>query len=428
MDAIQFIKDLFHQPYFISFLAVVTCLCFYYLKSQNRTYEKIVWIAYSSIFASTLSIFIFSAIYRIYHPEVWDFTAFYIYGKVAALGYNFYLPENFHLVFNSLSLPTEDGFRVSVLNVGFLYPPPTILYFLPLGFLSFKTALIVWTIFNFIFVFGCLYLIYELFLKSYKLNGILLVSILFFIFLPSLSTINFSQTNFILLFYLLLLKKYSNKNISGVFLALAFFTKPYMIIFGLFFLLRMKWKTIIYCVLTTLALVGILFVSFGKEIFISYIFDNPSHRLPEWVFSEGVNQSLNAVLLRNNLISLSAPITYIFIVAGILFTACIYLYYLSRNKLYDYIWALLLLVGLLIYPGTLSHYGTLLLFIIFQFIDEKEQLGLNLYVCIPIVGIFYYLSTISIFSSICFILIVVFLKSFNIFNQFNLLYTRYLVK
>ena len=417
MDIVTFIRDLFHQPYFICALAILTCLCFYYLKSERKSYRKILWIGYASIFASTLLIFTTSAIFRIYHPEIWDFTAFYLYGKVAALGYNFYSPENFHLVFNSLSLPSDEGFMVSVVNVGFPYPPPTILYFIPLGYLSFRAALTVWTIFNFIFVFGCIYLIYELFFKTFKLNGLFLVSILFFIFLPSLSTINFSQTNFILLFLLLLIKKYSENNISGVFLALAFFTKPYMIILGVFFLLKMKWKPIIYCMTSALILVGVSFLFFGKETLLSYVYDNPSHRLPEWVFSEGVNQSLNAVLLRNNIISVTKPIIYVYIIAGVFSVTTIYLYYLSRKKLSDYILVVLLLVGLLLYPGTLSHYGTLLLFIIFQLFDEKKQLGFNMYINIPIVGIFYYLSTTSIFMSICFILIVVILKSFAPLTQ-----------
>ena len=214
-------------------------------------------------------IFIGSAIYRISHPQVYDFTAFYLYGKVAASGYDFYLPENLHIVFNTLHLPLLDyrGFTEEIVNVGFLYPPPTILLFTPLGFLSYNTALICWTIFNLFFALGCIYLIYDLFFKAYKLNGLMLVAILFFLFSPVRSTVSFSQTNFILLFLLLLMKKYSDRKFAGILLALALFTKPYMIIFGLIFILRKQWKTLIYFIMSSFILVGLTVLLFGKRTF-----------------------------------------------------------------------------------------------------------------------------------------------------------------
>ena len=420
---VQFIKDLFHQPIFVCFLSIITSICFYYIKNENQAYKKLVWLVYSSIFIVTLAIFTSSALFRILNPQVWDFTAFFLFGKVASSGYDYYSPENFQTVFNSLNIPFEvselGGFINEVVNVGFPYPPPTILYFIPLGFLSFKTALIVWTVFNLIVILTCLYYIYDLFFKEYKLNGILLVSILFFILGPSLSTISFSQTNFILLLLLLLMKKYSDRKINGLFLAIAFFTKPYMIIFGLFFLIRMKWRTILFCVLSTLAIVGFTLLIVGKEPFISYIVSNPSHRIPPIMFYEGINQSLMAVLLRGNYISLETPMTYIYIAIGVFIPIAYFLFYLLRRKLYDHIWAILLLTGLLLYPGTLSYYGTLLLFIIFQFFDEKRQLGFNKAFNIPIIGLFFLLSSISVFATILFLFCVIIFQSVTFANRKN---------
>src|SRR5664279_5033240 len=103
---LHFIKALFHTPYFGCFLSLFVCSCFYYLKGENKPFKKYVWALYFSIFAGTFFVFIGSAIYRIYHPQVWDFTAFYLYGKAAASGYDFYLPANFHSVFSSLNLPS----------------------------------------------------------------------------------------------------------------------------------------------------------------------------------------------------------------------------------------------------------------------------------------------------------------------------------
>lgn len=410
---IDFIKDLWHQPVFACFLSVMACLCFYFLKNGNTIPKKYIWVVYCSILIITSTIFFGKLIERIYHAEVWDFTVFYLYGKVAVSGHNFYSPESFHAVFNTLQLPPFDykEFTEEVVGVGFLYPPPTALLFSPLGFFSYHTAFIIWTIFTLSFIPGCIYLIYDQYFRPYKLNGLMLITILFFLSSPVRSTVVFSQTNFILLFLLLLMKKYSDKNFAGIFLALAFFTKPYMIVFAVIFLVRKQWKTLGYFAVTSFLLTGLTALLFGIQPFISYIVDNPSKRLPAWVFEENINQSLHAVLLRAHLISIDKPALYTLILGGGLLLTAAYLFYLVKRKLYDYVWVVLLLVGLIFYPGTLSYYAVLLLFIIFQFFDENKKLGFGMFLNIGIIAIFAYLSTVSVFTCICFLLALVVLKS-----------------
>jgi Glycosyltransferase family 87 len=413
MRIVNIIHNLFHTPYFGYVLII--CACFYYLKSEAKAQRKLIQIVFYSAFLIALFIFARTAIYWSYHPQMWDFGCFYLYGKVAATGHNFYSPENFHQVFNSLNLPflNDKSFVDEVVNVGFPYPPPTILYFIPLGFLSFKTALIAWTIFNLIFVYGCLYLLYGMFLKSDRLNGLLFASALFFILLPSLWTMSSAQTNFISLFLLLLMKKYWNSKFAGIFLALAFFTKPFMIIFIVLFMVRRNWNAIIYFMLTSVALCGLTAAIFGTAPFVSYIVDSPIGRLPKDLLAESTKQSLLAVLIRSGLISMNKTSIYAYISVAVLLVTGAYLIFLVRRKLYDYIWALLVLIGLILYPNTQETYGVLLLFIIFQFFDKNKQLGFNLYLSIPITAIFYYLSGFSVFASMCFLLGVIIIKSFK---------------
>ena len=126
-----------------------------------------------------------------------------------------------------------------------------------------------------------------------------------------------------------------------------------------------------------------------------------------------------------NLITLENPKIYMFISIVILsLTGCL-LFYLSKKKLYDNIWSILLLIGLMIYPGTLEHYGVLLLFIIYQFFDNRNLLSFNLYINIIIISIFYLLISFSLFSSICFLLIILIYKSLDhlIPNKANLIYS-----
>ena len=416
MNLIDFVRDLLHQPLFSSILSVIACICFFYFRDDNRKAKKFIWMVYAFVFSVSFLIFIGVLINRIHNPQIWDFTAFYLYGKVAVLGYDFYLPENMHIVFNTLKLPllNYNEFVEEVVNTGFLYPPPTILLFAPLGLLSYENAIVAWTIFVLVFIPLSIYLLYDLFFKAFKLNGLMLVGSLFFLFSPVLSTIIFLQTNFILLFLLLLIIKYRDKKIIGLLLALAIFTKPFMVVFALVFILRKQWKTILYLIISSISIIGATVLLFGTRPFISYFFNNPVKRLPDWVFTEKINQSLHAVLLRADLITFDQSTSYTYISVCILLVTGFYLFYLLNKKLYDYIWVVLLLVGLLLYPGTLSYYGVMLLFVIFQFFDTKRQLGFNEKITIPIIGILFFLSSISIFIGISFILIVVVIKSLKL--------------
>lgn len=410
---ISYSVQLLSTPIGISFLAVLACICYYIPESENRKLKIFVQSIYFLLFVFVAYKFLSNLNYRFNNFLIWDFTSWYLWGKLAAQGYNFYLPENSQTVFNTLVLPDAnfDNFIDAIVNVGFLYPPPTMLYFFSLGFMSYDSALIVWTLFILVFLGGCIYVVYCSFLKESKLKGFLLVTILFFIN-PSVNlTVICSQTNFIVLFYLLLMKKYEDHKYAGVLLALAFFTKPFMLIFGIYFLLNKNWKAILYFISSSLVISGISIFAFGTDTFMSYFFNNATKRLPEWTFSEDINQSLNAVLLRANLISVDKPYVFLIIASGLLFAMIIYLIHLQRRRQNDIIWALLLLVGLLIYPGTLSYYAVVMLFITFQFFHNEQPLGMNLFLVIPVIGLFYYLNSVSVFTSICFLLFIVILKS-----------------
>lgn len=428
-------SNLFHQffkDFAVFIAAILACLCFYFLQKKDQPLQKIIWVGYSLILCGVVLIFLVTLFNHIYYPTTWDFTAFYLYGKVGVFGHNYYSPVAFHTVFNSLKLPSNDysGFLTEIADVGFLYPPNTIWLFNPLGYLSYNTALICWTILNLFFAAGCIYFLYKMFFKEFKYNGLILVIILFFLSPPVRNTIVFGQTNFILLFLLLLLYKYPHNRLSGITLALAFIVKPYMIIFGLFFIIRKQWKTVMYFAATFLVFSGLTFWAYGSTPFVSYIFNNPGKRLPDWVFSESINQSLHAVLIRMNLISAGNSYLYTLLSGGILFLAFVYVIYLLRSGLHDYAWMILLLCGLLIYPGTLSYYGVLLLFISFQLLDKNKSIGFDkMYLNAFAIGLIYYFASFSLFTLICLLLIFIVFKSmrqmrnhFSLLNKYRLLY------
>lgn len=400
-------------------MSILATLCFYFFRHENKSLKTLIRIVYFAVFSFAIYILISTVKSRLTNFQIWDFTSFYLWARVAVQNYNFYLPEYSQIVFNTLSLPNINfqEFTEGIVHVGFLYPPPTMLYFYTLGYLNYDSALIVWTLFILFFLFGNIYLIYDLYFRENLVNGILLVTILILIDSTVKSTVICSQTNFIVLFYLLLMKKYSDNKFSGILLALAFFTKPFMLIFGLYFLLTKKWKAITYFIASALLLSGISILTFGGDTFMSYFLNNSAQRIPAWQFSEDINQSLHAVLLRANLISLDKPLAYLIISATLVGTTVIFSRFLLKKKLEDHVWALLLLAGLLVYPGTLSYYGVVLLFIIFQFFNKEQALGLGFKINIPVIGILFYLNAVSVFASICFLIIIVILKSLWQINQ-----------
>ena len=401
----------------------MACICFFLLTDKKRSLPNWIRLAYAALFLTAVSFFIYRVIIVIRDPYIYDFTAFFLWGKTAAQGYDFYLPQNLQLVFHSLQLPPGhyDVFSEEIVDVGFLYPPPTILYFAPLGFLSYKTAVICWGIFNALFAVGCIYLVYDLFLKRYKMTGLMLVAVLFVFFKPVLQTVSFLQTNFIVLFYLLLVRKYQDKKIAGLFLALALFTKPYMAILLVFFVVRKKWQTIVYFLVSSIILIGITILLFGVAPFKSYIFNSPTLRIPDWVYSEPVNQSLHAVLIRLGLISAGKSFLYVQIVLFVVLLSFFYMVYLMRRESHGLLLGYLLAIGLLLYPGTLMYYGVLLLFIIFQFFDQRTQLAIdNVYLATGIVAICSYLSAVSAFFAICFILLVIVIISIKPLGHVNI--------
>jgi Glycosyltransferase family 87 len=417
------LREALHQPYFTTILTMLACICFYLLKTGVNFSKIYIRIFIFFIFFVSSAIFAGTIYNRISHPQVWDFTAFYLYGQVAATGHNFYLPENFQSVFSSLQLPHLDYTDLieQSVDVGFLYPPPTILLFAPLGFFPYEVALVLWTIFILLFGIGCIYLVFEMFFKKYRLYGLMFVATLFFLLAPTRATVFFSQTNFIVLFWLLLMKKYAHKKYAGVFLAMAFLTKPYMIIFAMAFLLIKNWNAIAYFIVTTTVFAGITFFLFGKAPFMTYVFNNPSTHLPHRVFSEDINQSLNAVLIRTHLIKMNAPFAYTLILISVLLLVVALLILLVKRNRSEYIWGILLLAVLLIYPGTLSYYGVLLLFIVCQFWDDSKEQGIrNPYLIVSFTGIFYFLSSISVFAAIVFLFVVIIIKSLKNFKDSTL--------
>ncbi len=292
----------------------------------------------------------------------WDFLCFWLWAKIGANGLNFYDPQVAASVAQGLDVTAE--FRRLIVDVGFWYPPPTMLLFAPLGLLSMRLALGWWYA-----VLGLSLVISAVLLNRLVGNRagaatIAMLAMLVLALPTSHMTLWLMQTNFIVLAAVAALWLERDRPRAGLWLALGVLVKPYLAILGIFLILHRNWKAIGLGLLAWSALCLATAAAFGWGPIWSYLTDNPMARLPIDVHSEPINQSLFATLLRmtdNELRarSFQANVWFLSLAVAILVSTTV-LAWRSRRAAPEYSFSLILTAGLLLYPSTLAHYGLLL--------------------------------------------------------------------
>ncbi len=407
MNWSEWIRSIWQQPFTAMALASAACFCFYQQRREGGPSAKLYSLLSRVILSFVLVFFIAKLVERLNHPAVFDFSAFYLYGKAAVFGYDVYNPEHLGKVFSGLSdLPPLDyrEFTEEIVQTGAMYPPPSMLLYAPFGAMTYPVAEKAWMVFTWLFLPLCIHQIFRIWFSDQGSKGWILVATLVLLLGASRQTVQFLQTNFITLYLLLLMKRYEHRPIAGVFLALGFLVKPYMAFFGLVFLFRKQWKALLYAAATGLAYGLITLGIWGKGIFLTYLFDNPSKRLPAWVFQEPINQSLLAVMLRWKLITLENSLPYTLLLFCLLLLTLFVLYWLNRKNRAEWHWPVVLLAALLIYPGTLSYYGVMLLFPVFLLMREGGSFEVHLLLKTILTGLVFLVAPVSLFTALVFLL------------------------
>jgi len=371
-------------------------------KTSTGHPRQIMLVSLLGIAASSLYLVISKIIAYMSALQEWDFSAFWIWGRAAAQGLNFYDPSSLHQII--LPFSPSQSFIHEIINVGFWYPPQSILFFLPLGWLDIHTANLFWAIFNLAFLVLDIFLLWKIFGKSRNIANLCTLSAMLFLLGATRSTITHGQTNFIVLFFVLLIWLNITKSRSGIWIAMGLITKPIVGIFLLFSLLRRHWRVLLIT-FTTLFIISILtLIIIGPTTFSAYFVDNPSTRMPHEVYTEKINQSLLANILRltkAEVVGKPMLNSYFLILGGLIVGISFLLIYRIDEK-YSY-WALnlTLLTGLLLYPATLSHYGVLLIIpILFLYNIFFESLGKYSWILVIFLSLVYALMAYSIFLSI----------------------------
>ncbi len=327
------------------FLGIVLFLAFHFLYTLVKSYFQI--------------------------PE-WDFLCFFLFAKAGIAGGNFYDPVLFNDTFQQLKLQeiTSNDFIREIVNVGFWYPPPTMLILLPIGWFNLELSYVIWQSLILIILMADVFLLIKIFGNTYensstKKISFLLISILIFIFPGLKDSIWYSQTNSILLFFLLLILRNPFGKTAGVYLCLMLLIKPLAAILALYYLIHKELKILIIAFIAGAALVLLSGLVFGYDIFLNYITSPPTERIPEFVYLESINKSLQSTLLRiqvqnPELISMFIVklISYIVSAVLVIITILSSRRILKTNQLLSFL--IFIPLTLIIYPGTLSHYIVLL--------------------------------------------------------------------
>ncbi len=231
----------------------------------------------------------------IHHPPEWDFLVFWVGGVAAARGLNYYdaavalhLAAPFH--------PDPDWVGITR-AVPFPYPPPSIVWFLPLGWFGIHDAAAVWCAFSLVCLCASIIILCLTFFKRLSVINVVFTSALVLMLHSVYWNLGNCQTMFLMLLCVSLALRYRNDLSGGSWLALAILVKPLAAILILPALLLRKWRCLAGMVGTLLVATLVTFVAFGRGVFSAYL-TVPFDRLPMSMYTEIENQSVLAWLLR----------------------------------------------------------------------------------------------------------------------------------
>jgi hypothetical protein len=306
-------------------------------------------------------------VHTIFFPPAWDFQGLWLYGKIVDAGQNPYLPASFHALAGPG--PFVEHFREEELDVGAVYPPPSLLMFAAIGWLPMQVAVVPWMMVQIAAFIAMIVLLRRMFFRGEGWEGWAFILTLALLLSGTIATFGQAQISFIAVVCVLAAWRSRDRAASGVYLVVAAVMKLLYGFLWLYPVLRRRWTPLVgIAVAGTVAVVASI-AALGWKVFATYLFDNPvSHRMPSYYFTISGNQSLLGACLRifpYHRAPFGPPIghpAYIVsaVIAGVV-TGWAVVRQPRTPEGEDTAYVLLILGGMLIYPWTLSNYFVLLL-------------------------------------------------------------------
>lgn len=154
------------------------------------------------------------------------------------------------------------------------YPPSTFIYFIPLAIIPYQLAQTIFTIINFFAVPGIVFLSFRILFKKVNLYYFLLFLSLALVSFPTKFTLGMGQVNliaFLLLLFSFSFYKEAKQETSGILLGAVFLLKPALGFILLFFILKMKWKIVLYSLAVPALATLLIVVGFGTVPFVYWL-------------------------------------------------------------------------------------------------------------------------------------------------------------
>ena len=272
-----------------------------------------------------------------------------------------------------------------MLGAGFPYPPPTMLLLWPFALFSLRNGIVLWYLFHVGCLVGCIGLLWRLLFPGSGWPGLAVVTAMLVGIRSTQTTLHLAQTNFLLLLTLLLYWRTRARFQGGLWLAVGMAVKPWVAILLLLPLVRRRFRVLVGAVAGTLGLFVTAALVFGPSMVETYLRLPAVAQMPTRYFSSVVNQSLLATILRFSaekhsvhLDPRQSPTALLLFVAiaGALTLATLLLAHRLPASRDDLAFCLNVALALMVYPGTLYHYGMMVLAPLLWMWARREDLRL----------------------------------------------------
>lgn len=300
-------------------------------------------------------------------PPKWDLGIFWMWGRVALTSHKVYDPASNARV--GLSVAHGAIWRQQVLAWGFIYPPPSILLFAPLGlFGTFQRAAPWWYAVN---VLALALAIVAAWYNYFRIQplGLLATTALVLTF-PATSQALRGQPIAIALLFMLLYAADRSKLRAGVWLGLAFIIKPLAIVLFLEPLIKRRFGQMFMAIGTVASAAAGAVLLLGWKNVVPYFTNGPYRRYPPsmWTDPQNGNESLYSAVVR--LVHEAVPHPFMqeplfLLVAGLMTAITVILCMRLAQDDDGIMVSLLITLALLLYPPSALYYNDLLLIPLF---------------------------------------------------------------
>ncbi len=313
------------------------------------------------------------------HVPLWDFRVFWMVGRAAVEHRDVYDPASFVGFAATLNPGHDPLFDAVALGVGLPYPPPTLFLFYPLGWFDLGTALLVWYVAMGVAVAIACIMLSRLFFRGSGAAGWFAPALLLLMLPQTGVTIALAQVNFFALVFAI---AYWRERVSwraGLWLAPLGMLRPPALALVLEAIAKSRRGLAVGLVAASAALFLAAIPIAGTRAMITYLRANPSSHYPESFFP-GYQSLYQLFALRDasraGYFSLAAHPAYV-MCALLLFAGAAWIAARAAPERTGMVRAMLLTLGLFVYPSTGAHYAVLLLLPLCELWCGRRALGLG---------------------------------------------------